>query len=361
MKKLISALMAILCLVAPLSSAEAVEAVKIAVIAWTDEEFKQAQYALDDLLPQRSLVGKQIELLKFESTKTALGGKLAARKAAEAGISAAVVISTSSPALAMAPVFQDARIPMINAWASNPEVTLVGDYIFRVTFTDTFQARIMANFAIEDLKTKKAAILTNTGNKYSLTLAQLFGQHFEQQGGQILWQGKYRDQTTDFKDLLENLKTRQAETVYIAGTSRDAGFIMKQARNMGMATTFLGSDTWDDVFTYGGKAVNGSYYSEAFHPDAATEPFQALSKRYEGRYEQAPEPLVYDAMALLLDSIQRVHSFEPARIRESIAATRGFKSMTGELTLDANGDPLKPMVVLKLVDGSPVYVKTVAP
>ncbi len=361
MRVIVSMLMYIFCFVLIPSFSEAAETAKIAVIVWTDEEFKQAQYAIEDLNPDNTLMGKPIELLKFESTKTAIGGKLAAQKAVEAGVIAAIVISTSSPSLAMAPVFQEARIPMINAWASNPLVTLEGDYIFRVTFTDPFQARIMSNFAVQDLRAKKAVILTNTGNKYSLALAQLFRQHFQQQGGQILWEGKYGDQTTDFKDLLGNVKTLQPDTVYIAGASRDAGFIIKQARGMGISISFLGSDTWDDVNKYGGEAVNGSYYSEAWHPDGATETLKALAKRYEKKYAKQPEPLVYDAMALLFDSVHRANSLELARIRDAIASTKDFEGATGNITLDENGDPLKSMVILKFVKETPVFVKIVEP
>ena len=45
----------------------------------------------------------------------------------------------SSKSLEAAPICQQSKIPMISPASTNPKVTEVGDYIFRVCFIDPFQ------------------------------------------------------------------------------------------------------------------------------------------------------------------------------------------------------------------------------
>lgn len=334
---------------------------KIAAIYWSENESRQIDYAVDELKPQRILQGKRIEIIKIEGSREALGSKLIAQKAVEAGVLAVIVISTSSPSLSMAPVFQEANIPMINAWASNPKLTILGDNIFRVILNDTFQGRVMANFALKDLDAKKSVVLTNSGNVYSTTLAQIFSEYYRQLGGKILWEGLYGGEATDFSSILENVKTLQPDAVFVPGYSRDAGLIIKQARKMGITSIFLGSDTWQDVGKYAGEAVNGSYLTETWHADAAPDKFRKLEKLYKEKYGESVEPLIFDSFAVLFDAVDRAKSLDPAKIRETLASTKNFKGASGNFSFDKNGDLIKSMVILKFEKGATVFVKSVKP
>jgi len=71
--------------------------------------------------------------------------------------------------------------------------------------------------------------------------------------------------------------------------------------------------------------------------------------------------LAYDATMLLAEAATRAGSFERRSVREALAATRGFPGVTGDITFDAGGDPLKGAVIMELVNGRARYYKTVAP
>ena len=73
---------------------------------------------------------------------------------------------------------------MISPSSTNPEVTKVGDYIFRVCFIDPFQGYVMAKFAFEDLKLKKVAVMRDPSQDYSVGLADVFKEEFTKMGGQ---------------------------------------------------------------------------------------------------------------------------------------------------------------------------------
>ena len=90
----------------------------------------------------------------------------------------------SSNSLAMAPKAQEAQVPMVTPSSTNPKVTEVGDYIFRVCFIDPFQGTVMAKYALSK-GWKKVALLTDVKQDYSVGLAEYFVKYFTAHGGTI--------------------------------------------------------------------------------------------------------------------------------------------------------------------------------
>src|ERR1700755_3074574 len=105
---------------------------------------------------------------------------------------------TSSATMEGGPIAQEARIPMVTPLATNPKVTEIGDYIFRVCFIDEFQGRVMARFALENLKAKKAALLTDTKQDYRVGLSGLFQETFLAAGGRMVREQSYSSGDTGF-------------------------------------------------------------------------------------------------------------------------------------------------------------------
>lgn len=354
---------------------QAVETVKVAAIfAKTGEAatpnlmyFYGARMAVDEINRKGGLLGRPVELIEIDNQSTALGSKAAAEAAVKEGVIAVIGGSRSSYALAMAPVLQAARIPMISPSATIPELTLTGDYIFRACFMDDFQGAVMAAFALKDLRAKTAVVLTNTGNKYSMGLARMFIEHYRKAGGTILLEREYLEDVTDFRAILEQVGPLKPQVVFIPGYGKDAGVIMKTASEMGMKLQYLGGDGWgeDLIYQYAGVAVEGSYCCSNWNrnnPDRHSRQFvEAFEKSY-GRIMSFSPPLAYDSLMLLADAVRRANSLDKAKIREALASTRGFKGVTGEITFDENRNPRnKQAVILKYEKGSTVYVKTFKP
>ena len=104
----------------------------------------------------------------------------------------------SSRSKAGAPICQAAKIPMVSSASTNPDVTSIGDYIFRVCFIDPFQGTVMAKFCWNTLKVKTAAILTDVKNDYSVGLAEYFKKTFQQLGGKVVAEESYSEGDIDF-------------------------------------------------------------------------------------------------------------------------------------------------------------------
>ena len=185
---------------------------------------------------------------------------------------------TSSATLEGGPIAQAAKIPMVTPLATNPKVTEIGDYIFRVCFIDEFQGRVMGRFALENLKARKAAILTDTKQDYSVGLAGFFKETFVNGAGTVVRGQSYSSGDTDFRAQLTSIKAAGPDIVFLPGYYPEVGIILKQARQLGITVPFIGCEAWDSptLLQVAGKAADGCYFSNQFSagdPSAVVQEF----------------------------------------------------------------------------------------
>lgn len=272
----------------------------------------------------------------------------------------------SSRSLAGAPICQQAKVPMITPSSTNPKVTQVGDFIFRVCFIDPFQGEVMAKFAYNTLKIKRAAILRDIKNDYSVGLADYFKDTFTKLGGRIVADESYSEGDIDFRAQLTSVKTKNPETIFVPGYYTEVGLLVRQARDLGFRIPIIGGDGWDSpkLVEIGGKALNGCYYSNHYSPEDTSQVIQNFVKEFQAKYNEIPDamaPLGYDAAMILFEAIKKAGSTDGEKIREIIAQTRDFPGITGKITINEERNAVKPAVVLKVEDGKIKFVETVLP
>ena len=329
---------------------------------------QMVEFSVEEINNQGGLLGRPIKLIILDNKSTPIGSSMAARKAVQLGVPAVIGAAWSSHSLQIAPILQQAKIPMITGPSTNPKVTRIGNYIFRTCFIDSFQAQAMAQFAYTELGARTAIVLENLNEEYSLTLAELFSKSYQQYGGKVILKGSYKNDAVDFANLLKKVKTLQPDVVYVPGYARDNGLLIKQAASMEIQTTFLGADGWAHPLIYdiGGNALEGNYYSAHWHHDVSFPKSIHIKKMYYQKYKsKIPHinaPLSYDAVMLLTDAIRRANSLDAKKIRDALAETKGFQGATGTITFDEHGDPLnKPVVIMKLGKDAPMYFKSIQP
>lgn len=370
--KLLSFVITLLFLLLNVPASDAAGTVKIAAIlsktgkAALDNKntLNGIRLAVEELNEKGGLLGKEIELLELDNSSSALGSKLAADKAVKSNVIAVIGANYSSHSQAMAPVLQQAKIPMISPYATSPQVSLVGNYIFRICYIDPFQGRVMANFSFHDLGARKAIVLINANMTYCEGLANYFSYNFKKLGGVILAEENYLDKTADFSFLIEKIKNLEPDIIFLPGHLKDSGFIIKQARAAGISTTFAGGDGWNDtMYKSVGSVIRGSYYSNHWHPDVSSKESKAFVEKYKKRSEEFDmgNALGHDCVFLLADAVKRAGILNTERIRDAIAATENFRGITGNIKFDRNGDPIKSAVILKFGETASVFVKQVEP
>jgi branched-chain amino acid transport system substrate-binding protein len=266
-------------------------------------------------------------------------------------------------------VNNSAKVPVIATTATNPKVTVNDDgsvvpYTFRVCFIDPFQGTVAAQFALEELKAKTAAILYDVGDEYSQFLGKYFSEAFEKGGGKITTSEAFRSGELDFRAQLGKIKEGSPDVLFIPTMQKEAALASKQARDLGIQSTFMGGDGWGspDIFELGGPAVEGSYFVNIA---ALEDPqIQGFLTDYRAKYNQdpvLPNPvLAYDAVLWLADAIKRAGTTDGEKLKAAMEQTKDLQVLTGVLTVDpATHNPLnKPAVIQQLKEGKFVYVKT---
>jgi branched-chain amino acid transport system substrate-binding protein len=310
-------------------------------------------------------LGKKLELIsEDDGSKTEQVAPVVLKLINQNNVLALLGEVASSRSLAAAPIAQRAGVPMVSPTSTNPKVTQVGDYIFRTCFIDPVQGPVMARFARNDLKVKKAAILTDVANDYSKGLTEFFSGEFKKLGGEIVTQESYSEGDKDFQSQLTKIKAANPDIIFVPGYYTEVGNIAKQAQRLGIKQPMMGCDGWDseDLFKIGGNAIQGYYYTTHYSPQNKAPRVVKFVNDYTKLYGTTPDALAavaYDAAYILSDAIKRAGSPDRAKIRDALASTKNFVGVTGTISMDKDRNAVKPLVVLKVNGKQADYVTTI--
>ena len=326
-----------------------------------------SEMAFAEINTAGGLLGKKIRLIvEDDQSKPEEAATAVTKLINQNNVMAVLGEVASSRSLAAAPICQQARIPMVTPSSTNPKVTQVGDYIFRVCFTDIQQGEADAKFAAQSLKAKRAAVLYDVRNDYSVGLRLVFAQKFKEYGGEIVGEQSYSEGDSDFRAQLTQLKSANPELIYVPGYYTEVGTIARQARDLGITVPLTGGDGWDSprLWEIGGKALNGCYFSNHYSVDDPAPAVQKFVSDYKAKFGAVPDALAalgYDAARILAESIRRANSTDGAKVRDALAQTKDFSGVTGRITIDKDRNAIKPVVMLKIMDGKFVFQEKIEP
>ncbi len=324
------------------------------------------ELAIEEINARGGVLGRKLQLIT-EDTQSQAGQPAAIVKKLIAQDKVVAVLGevASSRSLEAAPICQQNRIPMISPASTNPAVTEVGDYIFRICFIDPFQGTVMAKFALAK-GWKRVALLVDVKQDYSVGLAKHFSEYFTAHGGEILREQKFSSGDKDFRPQLTSLRSVKPDAIFVPGYYTEVALIGKQARLLGLKVPLFGGDGWvgDSLLKVAGNALDGCYISCHFSADDTRPAVQAFVQAYRARYNQTPDDMAalgYDSAMILAAAIERAGTTDGPKLREAIAATVNFPGVTGVITLDEKRNASKSAIILTIQDGKFVYHDTVAP
>jgi branched-chain amino acid transport system substrate-binding protein len=333
-----------------------------------------AKMAIKEANAKGGLLGKQIQaVIADNKSEPSEAANAMTKLAAQDRVVAVTGMFASSNAIAASSVAESTKVPFLAVGATNPKVTVdeksgkVKDYTFRVCFIDPFQGTVGANFVLNTLKLNKAVILVDSSSDYSKGLSAFFKEAFSKGGGSILAEEAYLQKDQDFKTILTKVKALNPEVLYVPGYYEEVGKIVKQARELGITAPIVGGDGWDSpklVEIGTATALNNTYFTNHYSVDDTSAASKAFVEAYKKEYGQAPDAMAvlgYDAANVLLDAIKRANSLEPAKIREALAVTKDYPTVTGATTLNASHDAVKNAVIIEMKEGKQVYKATVTP
>jgi len=331
----------------------------------TDEGIR---LALDQINAAGGVLGRQIKVITEDDQSKPEEAVTAVQKLINQDHVVALLGEVaSSRSLAAAPVAQRAHIPMLSPASTNPAVTQKGNYIFRCCFIDPFQGAAMANYAMDDLKFTKFAVLRDVKSDYSVGLREFFSDVVNKRGGKIVSDLSYSAGDVDFKAQLTDIKRADPQAIYVPGYYNDIALICRQARELGLTCPLMGGDGWDSekTFQIGGDAVNGCYFTNHYSPDedrpAVKQFITAYKAKYHDKVPDAMAILGFDGMRIMADAITRAGDTTGGKIRDALAATKDFPGASGTITIDADRNAQKAIVILKIDGGKTHFVGSVDP
>lgn len=279
----------------------------------------------------------------------------------------------SSAVIASGAINNGAKVVDITPMGTNPDVTVdpktkqVKPYSFRTCFIDPFQGTVMASFASNELKVKRAAIYIDNTSDYAKGLAQFFKENFVKNGGQVVIEEAYLQKDTDFKSTLTKIKAAKPDFIYIPGYYQEVGLIVKQAREMGITVPMAGGDGWDSAKLpeiADKAALENTFFSSLYSPDDTSDLNKEFVAEYKKAYNTNPDvfaALAYDSTLLVAKAIEDAGSADPAKIAEAMAKIKGFKGVSGEVTFNEEHNPIKSAVIIEHKDGKQTFKTKVNP
>lgn len=271
----------------------------------------------------------------------------------------------SSRSIVGGQIAQRFGVPMVTPSSTNPDVTEIGDKIFRVCFIDPFQGDVAAQFA-RSRGWERAAVLYNRQQAYSTGLANNFKASFTKLGGQIVAEQAYGDGDADFGAQITAIQNAKPDVIFVPGYYTDVGVIARQVRARGIAAPLLGGDGWDSpqLASTAGEAIDGSFFSNHYSHEDTSPVVQEFVAKYRKRFGSIPDGLAalgYDAAKILLAAMEQAPTLGGNDIAKGLAATRDFPGVTGSISIDEHRNATKSAVILTFEGGQQKYVTTIKP
>ncbi len=321
-----------------------------------------AQLAVDELNAAGGILGKTVELIAYDSKGDPTEGVNAYNRLRDEDEIHALIGGTfSGVTLAIKELAVEDNMPVLTPTATHPDVTLDADNVFRACYTDSYQGSVAAVFVDETLEKENVAVLYNRDDAYSEGLALAFIAEFETRGNVVetLTFGAGDD---DYSSLLTVIQASSAEAVFLPGYVAEVGAILTQAKAKGMDIPFIGGDGWDSIEEDYADVAEGSYFGNHYAKTDEAQIVQDFVANYTEQFGSAPTALAalaYDAVYAMANAMEDAGSLDADAIITALQGLDMTEAVTGSIKFDENGDPIKSITMIQIVDGEQVVVAKV--
>ncbi len=279
----------------------------------------------------------------------------------------------SRPTIPLAEITNPRGVIQISPSATNPMVTVdengaTRPFTFRTCLADPFQGLVAARFAYENLGARRVLSVFEQDNPYGQDLADVFVRQIADLGAEYIEAVTYAPGQEGYSDILEKIEVIKPDLIYLPAYSEVVNRFIAQARGRGIETPFLGSDGWDSAELDYGIAA-GSYFTSHYWVDEPRpvvidfrDGFGARFKDEQGNplRPDAFAALSYDAVNLLLQAIFDAGTTDTEAVRASLERI-DFPGVTGTIHFNAQHNPIKSTVILRVTPEGLVFERLVKP
>lgn len=365
MKKRLALIMAMVMILslasAGCSKSEADSVIKLGVIGPMTGDYSMygtavaegAKLAAKEINAAGGVNGATIDIIDYDSK----GDKTEAvnaynRLRDQDGIKGLIGGTFSGETLAIKEIAVGDNMPVLSPTATHNDVTLNASNVFRACYTDPYQGATAAKFATEQLGAKTAAVLYNIEDAYSDGLANAFNTKFAEIGTVTDFEG-YTTKDADFKAVLTKIADKDPDVIFLPDYTAKVGVILSQIKELGIDVIAIGGDGWDGIEADYADVAEGHYFANHYAKTDSAQIVQDFIAAYEKEYGKTPSALAalgYDSTYIMAQAMEKAKSTDAQKVIDALAKTDG-DYVTGHITFDANGDPVKSISIIQIVGG----------
>jgi branched-chain amino acid transport system substrate-binding protein len=334
---------------------------------------KGANLAAKEINAAGGLMGKKVELITGDSQCVPAEGVAATQRLITFD-KAPIIIGDvcSSVTLAMQPLAEEAKVLLVNAASSNPDITYkagVGGFkwSFRNYPTDEVRAAVVLDHSVKNRGFKKFAVLS-VDSDYGRGAIKFTKKYLPKYGdAQILSEDYYKEAETDFRPVLSKIRHSGAQAIIMYGQADTTPIVARQMLEMGMAgkVFLVGNGEFNAQATIAAapKVMNGAVEAAAWLPQWDNPKSQKFVEEYKKAYGgEMPNNHAYvhwETTHLVAQAIRNAKSLNNEDIRKALSTIK-YDSAMGPVTFDDHNQAVLPMVLIEVTDGKPVIKGAIA-
>jgi branched-chain amino acid transport system substrate-binding protein len=314
-----------------------------------------ATMAVSEINARGGIFGRQLRMAIHADMQGAKELEVARTIAADPDVVAVIGHPISGTAISASVTYQKNGLLFISAGATSPKLTNHRfPYVFRNIPSDIETGRVLAEFSAA--KGFRKMIVIDDESQYGQILADIFAENAARLGIEILLRKSYYPWQTDFSFMINDIKDRGGNAIFLGGTVPQAAEVIKQTREMGVTIPFIGADGLDEpaLWEVAGSAAEGTLVSTIFNPDDADPDTRVFVENFRDKYGMAPDTwaaLGYDAIYLLNDAFLRADSTVPLVVASFLRFVEDRHSVLGPYSFTTHGDITGKKFFFKVVRG----------
>ena len=334
------------------------------VASYGTAEQKGAKLAVDEINKADGVDGKQIEVTdKDNKSELSEASTVSTNLVTQAKVNAIIGPATSGGTGAAITNAAKASVPLITPSGTQDDLTKGQDYLFRATFIDSFQGKILSKYVTDNLKAKKVVLYYDNSSDYAKGMAKAFQEEYK---GEIVATETFASKDTDFQAALTKFKGKDFDALVVPGYYTEAGKIVNQARGIGIDKPIVGGDGFNSeefISQATPAAATNVYYVSGYSTSGdMTAKAKKFLEAYKAKYNEEPSmfsALAYDSVYMVAEASKGAKN--SVDIKENLAKLKDFEGVTGSITMDKNHNPVKSALMIGLKDGKVDTVETVKP
>lgn len=327
------------------------------------EGSRGAQMVIDQVNASGGIDGKMLKLVIEDDRGDSTDAVNAVQKLLDQEqVDVMLAASYSSPVKTIAQTLDKRGIPTVVSIATHQDITKDVTHIFRVVYTALSQGQAAADYAVNDMKYKKFAVL-GLETDMAKACSDAFIAYVEAHGGEIVYQNTFKDNDKDFAPLLTAVKNAQPDAIYAPSYSAQGAAIAVQCKQLGISLPLIGSDGWDSPSTMlgnGKDAVNGLVYTTSFSVEDQRPIVQEFLKNYKAKYDRDPSMVTaqgYDAMAVLVEALKNAGgAADKEAVTKALGEIKDFKGVTATFTFTPQHEVIRDIVLIQIKDQKLTYI-----